>query len=146
MTLAWCDAHAWIMFLPLLVSMAPMGLSAYLAVRFELAVRFADFSKPADQSQAGDVAEYLVWEGTISFPGPPDPELGVAYLTITPDTGLLTLPALIGDLCGEPPPVLTAEDFERIHRDMYERDKADRLAEINSVVCQHERVYHPLPV
>jgi hypothetical protein len=156
----WLDPYQnpLIIFVPLALGFSPIALSLFQAAKQELAARagrhrgaylFADRKPESEKPQVkalagaragGSPEGHFVWEGSVYIPTLAD-EPNTVMLTLTPNEGLMSIPALIP---GDPPPVLTDEDIERITQQAIEAHKAERLAEINSVLYQHERVYHPL--
>lgn len=148
--------HSWLAVLALVLVSAPIALALSLAVRSELKARAGRHrgifrysgEKLKAQSEPPGIAALedgsFIWSGSVIFPTVLSEDTGIATLTLTPREEPLNIPLLADSVWGPPPPFVTLEDIERIQADAVERHKRERLAEINSVVCQHERVYHPL--
>lgn len=43
------------------------------------------------------VREYYIWSGEVRIAEQPGPEMGVAFITICPDSGVMTIPVLRGE-------------------------------------------------
>jgi hypothetical protein len=154
--------HPWIMFAPFMAAFGPISVAVVKALRGQFGrkprhrgvYQFWDHNVDTQPNLAYQLVaegDHLVWEGQVYFPGS-EPDLGNAYLTITPDLGVMSLPTLIN--AGEPPAAFNLESvdleaLERFGQQMADQQTRERIAEIttvvNSVLAQHERVYHPVP-